>query len=74
MQDPEQEHGLDLEHQEQDGKQVVTHVELHPSLTTCRDTTLIRLHLLRIVGARRYRVGNHDNESHKDEGRQHDGD
>ena len=47
-----EEYGLDIEHKEEDGKQVVTHLETGHRLATGGDTALIGLSLLWIVGTR----------------------
>lgn len=58
------------EHQEQDGKQIVTYPELHPRFTAGRDTTLVRLHLLCIVRTGCYRIGERDDDTHESDCRQ----
>ncbi len=41
-----EEHRLDVEHQEEDGEEVVTHLELHPRTSARRDAALVGLALL----------------------------
>ena len=49
----EEEYGLDVEHQEEYGEEVVSHLELHPRASACGDTALVGFTLLGVVRTRR---------------------
>ena len=67
-----EEHRLDVEHQEQDRKEVVTHLELHPRPAPCRDAALIRFALLGVVRTRRHGAGDTQRDCDQRNGRQDD--
>lgn len=67
-----EEHRLDVEHQEEDGEEVVTHLELHPRTSARRDAALVSLALLGVVRTRRHGAGDAQRDCDQRNGRKDD--
>jgi hypothetical protein len=60
-----EEHRFDIEHQEQQGEQIITHAELHPRAAARRYTTFVSLFLLCVVRTGSNGLGQRYHDAHK---------
>ena len=65
-----EEYRFDVEHQEQDRKEVVPYFELHPRLAARGNAALVRLAFLRVVRTGRDRAGHSQSDRHQSDGGQ----